>query len=68
MVVRTWEQACRATSLDRVVVATDDDRIADACRHAGADVIMTSADCPNGTALETADSLPCPVQGGSGLC
>lgn len=48
MVVRTWEQACKARTLDAVVVATDDERIADVCRRAGARVVMTSEDCPNG--------------------
>lgn len=48
MVVRTWEQACKARTLDAVVVATDDDRIADVCRRAGARVVMTSEDCANG--------------------
>ena len=48
MVVRTWEQAKKAARLDYVVVATDDSRIADACRRAGAEVVMTSPDCPNG--------------------
>ncbi|KAK9905929.1 hypothetical protein WJX75_009121 [Coccomyxa subellipsoidea] len=49
MVVRTWEQARKATTLQKVVVATDDERIAAACREAGADVVMTSSECPNGT-------------------
>lgn len=48
MVVRTWEQAKKARKLDRVVIATDDDRIASVCRKAGAEVIMTSNTCPNG--------------------
>jgi 3-deoxy-manno-octulosonate cytidylyltransferase (CMP-KDO synthetase) len=48
MVVRTWEQAKKAASLDHVVVATDDERIADVCRRAGAEVVMTSSECPNG--------------------
>ncbi len=48
MVVRTWEQACKATTLQKVVVATDDERIASACRKAGAEVVMTSSECPNG--------------------
>ncbi|CAL8471994.1 g11536 [Coccomyxa elongata] len=49
MVVHTWEQACKATTLQKVVVATDDERIASACRKAGAEVVMTSSECPNGT-------------------
>jgi CMP-2-keto-3-deoxyoctulosonic acid synthetase len=40
-----------ASSLDHVVVATDDERIADCCRGFGADVIMTSESCRNGTDL-----------------
>ncbi|KAL6554249.1 hypothetical protein OROMI_019922 [Orobanche minor] len=36
-------------SLDHVVVATDDDRIAECCRGFGADVVMTSESCRNGT-------------------
>ena len=48
MVIRTWEQAKKASSLDRVVIATDDERIAAVCRKAGAEVIMTSEACPNG--------------------
>jgi len=38
-----------ASSLDHVVVATDDERIADCCRGFGADVIMTSESCRNGS-------------------
>ncbi len=41
-------QACKATTLDAVVVATDDERIAEVCRAAGAQVVMTFPDCPNG--------------------
>jgi len=40
-----------ASSLDHVVVATDDERIADCCRGFGADVIMTSESCRNGADL-----------------
>ncbi|QDZ19503.1 3-deoxy-manno-octulosonate cytidylyltransferase [Chloropicon primus] len=49
MIVRTYEQAKKATQLDRVIVATDDDRIAKVCKEHGAEVVMTSVDCPNGT-------------------
>lgn len=50
MIQRTWERACAATSLCDVVVATDDNRIAECCRGFGARVVMTAVDCPNGTA------------------
>lgn len=49
MIVRTWEQAMKATKLNKVVVATDDERIAKVCRDHGADVVMTDEDIPNGT-------------------
>ncbi|XP_038981451.1 3-deoxy-manno-octulosonate cytidylyltransferase, mitochondrial-like [Phoenix dactylifera] len=49
MIQRTWERAKLASTLDHVVVATDDERIAECCRGFGADVIMTSESCKNGT-------------------
>lgn len=49
MVVRVWRQAAKAQSVARVIVATDDDRIAAAVRAAGADVLMTSPAHPSGT-------------------
>lgn len=49
MIQRTWERAKLASTLDHVVVATDDDKIAACCQGFGADVIMTSETCPNGT-------------------
>ncbi|MEM6757182.1 MAG: 3-deoxy-manno-octulosonate cytidylyltransferase [Planctomycetota bacterium] len=39
----------RARTIDRVIVATDDDRIADAARDAGAEARLTRDDHPNGT-------------------
>ncbi|KAM5585982.1 3-deoxy-manno-octulosonate cytidylyltransferase, mitochondrial [Rosa sericea] len=49
MIQRTWERAKLATTLDHIVVATDDEKIAECCRSFGADVIMTSESCANGT-------------------
>lgn len=48
MVVRVYQRVC-ASSASEVVVATDDHRIADACRDAGAEVCMTDPDHPTGT-------------------
>ena len=45
----SWEAACRVTGVDAVYVATDDARIRDAAQAFGADVIMTSETCRNGT-------------------
>jgi 3-deoxy-manno-octulosonate cytidylyltransferase (CMP-KDO synthetase) len=43
------EAARRAQSLERIIVATDDDRIADAVAGFGGEVVMTRADHPSGT-------------------
>ena len=49
LIQRSWDAALAVAGVDRVVVATDDDRIRDACEKFGADVVMTSSDCVNGT-------------------
>jgi 3-deoxy-manno-octulosonate cytidylyltransferase (CMP-KDO synthetase) len=41
LVVRVVERACQANGIDIVVVATDDGRIAEAARRAGAEVVLT---------------------------
>ena len=48
MIVRVLEQAQRS-SLEKVVVATDDERIAEVVRQAGGTVVMTRSDHPSGT-------------------
>ncbi len=48
MIRHVWERAC-SSSAARVVVATDDTRILDACRAFGAEVLMTRADHNSGT-------------------
>ncbi|MGH7933872.1 MAG: 3-deoxy-manno-octulosonate cytidylyltransferase [Candidatus Binataceae bacterium] len=49
MVVRVYRQASRARSLDRVLVATDDERIARVVREAGGEAEMTLGTHPSGT-------------------
>ncbi|MFT6228210.1 MAG: 3-deoxy-manno-octulosonate cytidylyltransferase (CMP-KDO synthetase), partial [Paracoccaceae bacterium] len=49
LIRRSWDAACTARGVDRVVVATDDDRIADHARGFGAEVVMTPDTCRNGT-------------------
>lgn len=48
MIERVYRSAAEA--LGRAVVATDDERIFDAVKGFGGEAVMTSADCPNGTA------------------
>ena len=49
LIQRSWEAACGVQGVDRVVVATDDDRIRAASEAFGAEVVMTSQNCANGT-------------------
>lgn len=49
LIQRSWEAAMSVKGVDRVVVATDDDRIKDAAEAFGAEVVMTSVSCENGT-------------------
>ncbi|MFD1913566.1 3-deoxy-manno-octulosonate cytidylyltransferase [Halodurantibacterium flavum] len=49
LIERSWRAAIAVRGVDKVVVATDDDRIREACAAFGAEVVMTSAECANGT-------------------
>lgn len=49
LIRRSWEAACQVKGVERVVVATDDDRIRIASEGFGAEVVMTSEACGNGT-------------------
>lgn len=50
LIRRAWDAANEVSGVSRIVVATDDDRIADAARAFDAEVVMTSSECENGTA------------------
>ena len=60
LIRRSWEAAMGVRGVDRVVVATDDARIADHAAGFGAQVVMTSTSCTNGTerCAEVAAILP----------
>jgi 3-deoxy-manno-octulosonate cytidylyltransferase (CMP-KDO synthetase) len=49
MVQHVWERCSRARGIDRVIVATEDRRIADTCAGFGAECVMTSDKCRSGT-------------------
>ena len=49
MICRVWERARRAEKPERVIVATDDQRIYDAVRKDGGEAMLTRADHPTGT-------------------
>lgn len=49
MIERVYREASKAKTLDYVVVATDDERIADHVRSFGGNVVMTASHHPSGT-------------------
>ena len=49
LIRRTWDTACQVSGIGQVVVATDDVRIETEALGFGAQVVMTSPDCANGT-------------------
>lgn len=49
LIQRSWEAASSVDAVSKVVVATDDDRIASHVAGFGGEVVMTSSDCVNGT-------------------
>jgi 3-deoxy-manno-octulosonate cytidylyltransferase (CMP-KDO synthetase) len=60
LIQRSYEAARAVKGADRVVVATDDDRIKAHAEGFGAEVVMTSTTCQNGTerCAEVAAKLP----------
>ena len=60
VIQRCIEQCAKAVKVDHIVVATDDQRIADACTPLGVQVAMTSSACLTGTdrVAEVARTLP----------
>ncbi len=49
LIEHVYEQACAASSVKEVIVATDDNRIREAVESFGGRVVMTRADHPSGT-------------------
>ncbi len=49
MIEHVWERAARAECVDRLVVATDDEKIVRAVEKFGGEAVMTPADCASGT-------------------
>ena len=58
-----YQRACRCKDLSRVVLATDDERIADAADSLAVPVVMTRGDHPSGTdrVLEAAEQIKVPA-------
>jgi len=59
MIQRVYERACTARRLNRIIIATDDERILHSARSFGAEALMTSSSHTSGTerAAEAASDL-----------
>lgn len=66
LIQHVWEAARRASIIERVVIATDDERVRAAAQAFGAECVMTSPDHPNGTSrlAEACDALGIPASPG----
>lgn len=60
LVQHVWERCRECADLQRILIATDDDRIADAARAFGAEVAMTSPDHQSGTDRIAEAARQCP--------
>ena len=49
MIERVWERARRASLVSKVIVATDDERIAQAVKSFGGEAVLTRPDHRSGT-------------------
>lgn len=49
MIQRVYEQAAKSQFMTKIIIATDDDRIAEHAKSFGAEVVITRADHPSGT-------------------
>lgn len=60
MIIRVYERARLAKKIDKVIVATDDERIFDAVKENGGEAVMTAKNHPTGTdrLAEAAASYP----------
>jgi 3-deoxy-manno-octulosonate cytidylyltransferase (CMP-KDO synthetase) len=60
VVQHVWERAKKVKQAERVVIVTDAEEVAQVARNFGAEVLMTSPDCPSGTARISSvlDKLP----------
>ncbi len=60
LIQRSWEAGCAVPDVKRVIVATDDNRIAEHARAFGAEVMLTAPKAANGTerCAEVATRLP----------
>ncbi len=60
LIQHVWDRCCLCKNLDAIVVATDDERIAEAVKSFGGQVALTASNHPSGTdrIAEVAEKMP----------
>jgi 3-deoxy-manno-octulosonate cytidylyltransferase (CMP-KDO synthetase) len=63
LIEQVWRRACKARSLSRLLVATDDPRILKAVREFGGEAVMTPRTCASGTdrLAKAVAHIPCDI-------
>jgi len=63
MIARVWDRVRQARLVDRCVLATDDERIAEVAREYNMEICMTSGTCKTGTdrVAEVAEAMPAEI-------
>jgi len=49
LIQHTYERACQASRLEQIIIATDDEKVLEACKSFGAECVLTSAEHQSGT-------------------
>ncbi|MHC4658573.1 MAG: 3-deoxy-manno-octulosonate cytidylyltransferase [Planctomycetota bacterium] len=49
LIQHTYERACQARLAEKIIIATDDEKVVDACKLFGADCVLTSVEHQSGT-------------------
>ena len=49
LIQHTWERACQAKLAEKIIIATDDEKVVDACKSFGAECVLTSVEHQSGT-------------------
>ena len=57
LIERTWDSAKKVKKIEKVIIATDDERIEKECKRFGAEVVMTSKSCKNRTKIHASSDL-----------
>ena len=67
LIQHTYERICQAKSINRAIIAVDDEKVADAVKSFGAEYVMTSPEHKSGTDRIAVEGRPAPVPFDAGV-